>query len=163
MATGHDAGRPVILQPAHRSQPGLHSAVVGLTPGVLVLTGVVERRWDKLIDHVRQGRSAIGDDLRRAAMRPQRHGEEPSHRGAISVLGDEHVNGRAVLVDGPVDVAPDAVDLHSGFTNEPAVTHGMSARADRIDQLRREALHPPEQLHVIHVDTALGKELAWSR
>ena len=34
----------------------------------------------------------------------------------------------------------------------------MPAGASRVDQLRREALHPPEQRHMIHLDTALGEE-----
>ncbi len=77
----------------------------------------------------------------------------------MSVPGDEHVNDLAVLVDGPVDVAPDAVDLHICLINEPAVADGMPSRPGRVDQLRREALHPPEQRDVIHVDTALGEDL----
>ena len=35
----------------------------------------------------------------------------------------------------------------------------MPAGASRVDQLRREALHPPEQRDVIHVDTELGEDL----
>ena len=32
----------------------------------------------------------------------------------------------------------------------------MAARSGRVDQQRREALHPPEQRDVIHVDPPLG-------
>jgi len=35
----------------------------------------------------------------------------------------------------------------------------MPAGASRVDQLRREALHPPEQRHMVRLDTALGEEL----
>ena len=35
--------------------------------------------------------------------------------------GDEHVNDLAVLVDRPVGVPPDAVDLHIRLVDEPAV------------------------------------------
>jgi hypothetical protein len=34
----------------------------------------------------------------------------------------------------------------------------MPSRPGRVDQLRREALHPPEQRDVTHVDTALIDE-----
>lgn len=54
VSSNHDAGRPVGLQPPHRSRPGLHPALIGLAPVVLVLAGVVERRRDQLVDHVRQ-------------------------------------------------------------------------------------------------------------
>ena len=55
----------------------LHSAVVALKWVVLVLIGVVERRRDQALDHVRKGRSSVGENLRRGAMRRQRRGEEP--------------------------------------------------------------------------------------
>ena len=35
----------------------------------------------------------------------------------------------------------------------------MPARPGRVDQQRREALHPPEQGDVIDLDAALGEEL----
>ena len=35
----------------------------------------------------------------------------------------------------------------------------MPAGAGRVDQLGREAMHPPEQGDVIHVDAALGEDL----
>ena len=43
----HDARRPVGLPSAHRTQSCLQPAVVGLTPFVLVLPGVVEGRRDQ--------------------------------------------------------------------------------------------------------------------
>lgn len=54
----HDARRSIGLQAAHRPQPGLEVAVVGLAPIVLVLPGVVERPRDQVLDQVRQGRRA---------------------------------------------------------------------------------------------------------
>ena len=75
------------------------------------------------------------------------------------MLGDENVGDLAALVHRPVHAPPHAVHQHIRLINEPAVTRGMPSRAGRIDQLRREALHPPEQREVIHVDTALGEEL----
>jgi hypothetical protein len=50
-----------------------------------------------------------------------------------------------------VGVAPDAVDLDLdvGLINEPPVTDGRPAGASSVDQVRREALHPPEQRHMV--------------
>jgi hypothetical protein len=59
-----DACRPVGLQPAHRPQSGLQPSVVAFASVVLLLAGVVERCRDQLVDHVRQGRCPVGDDLR---------------------------------------------------------------------------------------------------
>ena len=92
-------------------------------------------------------------------MRQQRRREERACRGDIPVLGDEHVNDLAVPVERTAHVSPDAVDLHVGLIDKPPVTDGVPARAGRVDQQRREPLHPPEQSHVVHVDTALGEEL----
>jgi hypothetical protein len=57
------AGRPVGLQPAHRSEPRFQSAVVALDPVVRVLLGVVNRVGQEVRDHVCQGRGTVGDDL----------------------------------------------------------------------------------------------------
>jgi hypothetical protein len=49
--TGHDrAGAAIGLEAAHRSQPRLEPAMVGLDPIVRVLRRVVERARDDLID-----------------------------------------------------------------------------------------------------------------
>ena len=68
----HDARRPVGLQSPHRPQAGFEPAVVGLAAVVLILAGVVERRRNQLVDHVRQRRSPIGDDLHWGARRERR-------------------------------------------------------------------------------------------
>jgi hypothetical protein len=64
-----------------------------------------------------------------------------------------------VLVDCPVDVPPDTVDLDVGLVDEPSVTDGVTGRAGGIDQFRGEPLDPAERGHVIDVDAALGEEL----
>jgi len=51
MASDHDVRRSVGLQSTHWPQPGLEPAVIGLAPVILVLTGVVERGRDQLVDH----------------------------------------------------------------------------------------------------------------
>ena len=50
-----------------------------------------------------------------------------------------------------VGLAPDAVGLDVGLITEPPVTDGRPAGASGVDQLRREALHPPEQRHMVQL------------
>ncbi len=76
----------------------------------------------------------------------------------IAPRGHVHVDDLAVLVGGPVHVPPDACDLDICFLDEPAVTREVSAGSCRVDQQRREPLHPPVQAHVIHLDATLGEE-----
>jgi hypothetical protein len=64
-----------------------------------------------------------------------------------------------VLVDDPVDVAPLSGDLHVGLVHEPAIAAGVAARPSRVDEQRREALHPPVHGHVVDLDPALAKQL----
>ena len=89
----------------------------------------------------------------------QRCSEESSCRGNIPVVGDENVDDLAVLIYGPLHAAPDAVDLDVRLMNEPPVTDGMPQGAIRVDQLRREVLHPPKPSHMVQLDTALGEEM----
>jgi len=67
-----------------------------------------------------------------------------------------------VLVDGTVHVPPCAGDL-LGLIDEPPVADGVAAWPGRVDDQRREALHPPVQGDVVDVDAALGQELLESR
>ncbi len=71
MATDDDARGPVGLQAPHRSESGFQSTVVGLTPVVLALSGVLERRRNELVDDVSWRRSPIGGHLRRVTVRSQ--------------------------------------------------------------------------------------------
>jgi hypothetical protein len=45
------------------------------------------------------------------------------------------------------------------LVNEPPVPDSVPTRPGRIDQFRREPLHPAEQGDAIHLDAALGEEL----
>ena len=49
-------------------------------------------------------------------------------------------------------------DLHVRLTGERAISDRVPARTGRVDQFRREPLHPPKQRHVIHLDAALLDE-----
>ena len=56
------------LQAAHRPQPCSQPSVIALDPIVRILDRVVQRVRQQVVDDVRQGRSAVGDDLFRLAM-----------------------------------------------------------------------------------------------
>jgi len=75
------------------------------------------------------------------------------------VVGDDNVDDLAVLVDAPGRRSATAIEPNVRLINEPPVTDGMPSGSSHVDQLRREALHLPEQRHMVHLDTALGQEL----
>jgi hypothetical protein len=51
-----------------------------------------------------------------------------SRGGRVSARGDQHVDDLPVLVDGPVNVTPDTVDLHVGFINKPTLARRATAK-----------------------------------
>jgi len=65
---------------------------------------------------------------------------------------DVHVDVLPVLVNGAVHVPPGSGDLHVGLVDEPPATHGVAARPGRVDDQRREPLHPPVQGDVVDFD-----------
>ena len=64
-----------------------------------------------------------------------------------------------MLVNSPIDVSPFAGDFHIRFINKPAATNRVATRPSRVNQQRREALHPPLDGDVINLDTAFGEQL----
>ncbi len=63
--------------------------------------------------------------------------ESPGRRG-VAADRDQHIDDLAVLVDGPVDVAPVAGHLHVGLVDEPAVADGVApGRASLINGVNR--------------------------
>jgi hypothetical protein len=100
-------------QAAHRSEPVLELAVICFDRIVSVPFDVMPRRRDQLLHDCVVDPGGVGDDLaRRHLQRGQRCLEEPTGRGRIPVRRDEHVDDLTVLVDGPVHVPPDIVDLY---------------------------------------------------
>jgi hypothetical protein len=63
MPDEHHLGAAVLLQAAHRSQPGLQPAVICLDPVVGVSVGAVPCRWQQLLQRQRIHRRPVGDDL----------------------------------------------------------------------------------------------------
>ncbi|MDT5029545.1 MAG: hypothetical protein QOE61_6092, partial [Micromonosporaceae bacterium] len=64
-----------------------------------------------------------------------------------------------VLVNRPVHVPPDTVDLHIGLVDEPPVARRPTGEPGRIGQERHEPLHPPKDRDVVYVDTAFDQQL----
>lgn len=98
---------------------------------------------------------------------PRRHylqrlqgaGEEPACRDRIPPGGQQYVDDLPVLVDRPVHVPPDAVDLDVGLINEPAVTRREPGEPSCVGPQRSKPLHPPVDGDMVHVVTTLGEQL----
>jgi hypothetical protein len=90
-------------------------AVVGLDGGVGVLLDVVPGRGEEFVEYGGVDRGRVGDHLAGRDLRhPERPSEELPGRVGVTPHADQDVDDLPVLVDGPVDVAPDSVDLPSG-------------------------------------------------
>ena len=157
---GRDGARGSrLFESAHRTEWRFEPAVVGFDPVVRVLLGVVKRAWHELIDGREEGPGPVGDDLGRLAMGAKRACEEPPRSLGVASGRDVDVDDLAVLVDGPVDVAPPARDLHIGLVHVPMVTDHVAKRSGSIDEERREALDPPVHGDVVDLDATLAQEL----
>ena len=150
--------RPLCSQAAHWSKPGFERAVVALHVVVWLLLGVVKRFRDQLIDDARQGSSQVGGHLTRTPKGFQCDLKEPCGRRDVAPLRGIDVDDLAVLVQGPVDVAPDTGNFHVGLVYEPPVADSVTTRPGRIDQQRREALDAPVDRDVINLDPTFGQE-----
>ena len=158
MPNDHHRGGSVAFEAAHRSQPRLQTAVVTLDPIVPMSTGVMHDVGQQVIDDTKQRWRLVRGHLLGPGVVAQDTSEEHPGCGQVTLFRDEHVDHLAVRIDGSVHVPPDAGDLHVGLIDEPAAPDGMAARSRRVDQLRREALHPPRDRRVVDVDTAFGEE-----
>jgi hypothetical protein len=148
----------VRLQAAHRPQPCFQPAVITLNPVVRILDRVVQRPRQQLLDHVRQRRGPVGDDLFRFAMHGDRDHGERARRGDITPGRDEHVDDLAVSVDSSVHVASHAGNFDIGLVDEPAPPDGMAKGSRRVDQQRCEPLHPAVQREVVDLDAAFPEQ-----
>ena len=88
VASDHDARCLMSLEPTHRSEPGLHPAMVTPHPVVLILTSVVPCAGKQLLDHVRQRRRPVRDHLGRCILNSQRSGEGRAWGGDVATFGD---------------------------------------------------------------------------
>jgi hypothetical protein len=88
----------------------------------------------------------------------QRAGEEPASGGGVPLLGHQHVDDLAVLVDGPVQVPPPGGDLDVGLIDEPTVAGGVTQRPGGVGEQRGEPLYPPVDRDVVYLDAPLGQQ-----
>jgi len=104
--------------------------MLAFDPVVLVLAGVMQSSRKQLLDHVRQRRCSVGDDLARVTVDSQGSREEPARGGDVTTPGHIHVDDLTMLVDRPVDIAPDPSDLDVGLVDEPAIPHPGAGPAE---------------------------------
>jgi hypothetical protein len=160
MPDEHHPGATVLLEAAHRSQPGLQPTVIGLDPVVGVSVGAMPCEWQQLLQYRWVHRRLIGDDLGEPDLgRADGPLEELVGGRGISPSGDQHVDDLAELVDRSVDVAPLPCHLHIGFIDLPAVTDGVPTRPGGLGQQWREPQYPPVDRDVVNLDPALSEEL----
>jgi hypothetical protein len=97
----HDhPGAAVLLEPSHRSQPRLQTAVVSLDPVVGILLGPMPGRRQQLLQQDRIDRCPVGDDLdRRGLGSADGPLEEPAGCLDIAAGRDEDVDDLPELVD----------------------------------------------------------------
>jgi hypothetical protein len=139
MPGDHDPGVAVLLEPAHRMQPRLEAAVVGLDLVVGIPVGAMPDRRQQLLKHRRVHRRVVGDHLNwRDPHCADGALEEPAGRCRVPPRGHEHVDDLPELVDRAVDIAPPAGDLDIGLVHLPAVAGGMAAGPGGLGQQRRE-------------------------
>ena len=99
-----------------------------------VLLGVVKRVREKSFNHGLECLGEISDDLVRFAVGVERTTEERLGRSNVASLRNEYVNHLAVFIDGSVDVAPLAGNLHVCLVDEPASANAASTRLSGVDE-----------------------------
>ena len=88
----------------------------------------------------------------------QRTDEESAGGFQISLLGDQDVDDLAELTDCSVKVDPSPRGCDVCFVDEPLITTGVPAGSCRVDQQRREPLHPPVHADVVDGDPTLNQQ-----
>ena len=70
--------------------------------------------------------------------------EEGLGRSDVALGAQPEVHGLSCSVNGAVQVAPLASDLHVGLVDTPGRTHRLAETVPTLDELRRVPLHPPQ-------------------
>jgi hypothetical protein len=111
--------------------------VIGLDRIVRMPLDVMPCCRHKFLQYGRVDRRGVRYHLGRDRLeRAQRSDEEPAGRLGVAARREQHVDDLPVLVDGPVDVAPDAVDLDVGLIDVPSVARAVASEPAGISQQR---------------------------
>jgi hypothetical protein len=81
--------------------------------------------------------------------------EELPGRRRISAGGEENVDRLAMLVDGAIEVMPDAGDPDVALIHVPPPAHRLAPVSGGVDEERGESLHPPVDGDVVDGDAPL--------
>jgi hypothetical protein len=105
----------------------------------------------------------VGAHLSRPGAVLEGTGEEPASGRQVPLLGDQHVDDLAELIDRPVQIDAPPGDLDICFVDKPAITWNVPARPCRVDQQRDKSLYPAIDRDVIDPDAPLHQQLSTSR
>jgi hypothetical protein len=75
----------------------------------------------------------------------------------VAAFGDQDVDDLTVPIDGAIQIDPAATDLDVGLVDEPAVAGCVPGGAGRVDELRREGLHPSVDRDVVDGDAPFSE------
>ena len=138
--------------------------MIGFDPVVGPAFDVMPRRRDQFVEHPWVDLSRVGDNLGRSDLQcDQRSAEEPAGGVGVPSGRDQHVDDLSMLVDGPVDVAPDTVDLDIGLVNEPAIAWRVPAGPGGVSKQRCEPMDPPVDGDVVNLDARSASSSSTSR
>ena len=112
----------------------------------------------QLLDNGWIDRGGVGDHLaRRHLQHRQGSVEEPTGCGRITAGGDQHLDDLPVLIDGPVHLPPDTVDLHVRLVHQPTIARPAASKPGGVDQQRRARLYPSVDGDVVDLNPAFDE------
>jgi hypothetical protein len=152
-------GAVVSLEPAHRSQPRLQSAMIGFDVVVGVLLGAVPRGWEQLVQYDREVPARSVTTSVGLTLVVPRACSKNRRAACASRRCDMNTSMTSELVDCPVHRPPLPGDLHIGLVCLPAVADGVAAGPGGLGQQRREPLNPPIDGDVVDLDPVFDQEL----
>ena len=119
----------------------------------------MENLREKVVDDAQQRCRQIGGDIGRTSAARQHHLEELGGRGDVASLRHKHIDDLAVLVHRSVHVPPHSGNSDVRLIHEPPVADTVAAWPSRLDDERREALHPSVDGDVINLHAAFREQL----
>lgn len=107
------------------------------------------------IDRRLVGATLVHRDLVRIAVRSHGLVEEALRRSHVALCRQQEIDGLALLVDGAVEVFPDALDLDVRLVHAPAVTNRALVFARHFLDQRQEADRPSVDRRMVDRHAAL--------